>query len=102
LRAAAASAHTDSGKPLAAALDTTREPGARAATTPGEREPASILDNLSVGGTESRRLSGEPGEGIGLSIVKRLCEMLDATIDMQSVAEMGTGYRIFFPRHYSN
>jgi two-component sensor histidine kinase len=94
--------HTGSGKPLAAALDTTRESAARAATTPGEREPASILGNLLVGGTESRRLSGEPGGGIGLSIVKRLCEMLDTTIEMQSAAEVGTGYRIFFPRNYSN
>jgi hypothetical protein len=28
------------------------------------------------------------------SIVKRLCEMLDATIEMQSVAEVGTSFRI--------
>jgi signal transduction histidine kinase len=39
---------------------------------------------------------------MGLSIVKRLCEMLDATIEMQSVAEVGTSFRIFFPRHYNN
>jgi signal transduction histidine kinase len=63
---------------------------------------ACILGNLSVADTETRSLSGEPGEGTGLSIVKRLCEMLDATTEMQSVAEVGTGYRIFFPRHYSN
>jgi signal transduction histidine kinase len=72
------------------------------AATSGEREAASILGNLSVGGTESSSLRGEPGEGVGLSIVKRLCEMLDATIEMQSVAEVGTSFRIFFPRHYSN
>lgn len=93
--------HTESGKPLAAALDKHASRPARA-TTPGEREAASILDNLSVDGSETRSLRGEPGEGIGLSIVKRLCEMLDAAIETQSVAEVGTSFRIFFPRRYSN
>jgi signal transduction histidine kinase len=94
--------HTDSGQPLAAALDATREPAAEATTSPGERETASILGNLSPADAETRSLSGEPGEGIGLSIVKRLCEMLDATIEMKSVAEVGTSFHIHFPRHYSN
>ena len=94
--------HTGSGKPLAAALDSKRAPVEQTSTTPREREAASIPGNLSLGGTETRSLSGEPGEGIGLSIVKRLCEMLDATIEMQSVAAVGTSFRIFFPRHYSN
>jgi signal transduction histidine kinase len=92
--------HTDSGEPLAAALDK-HESVPSQATTPGERDAASILGNLSVGGTETRSVRGEPGEGIGLSIVKRLCEMLDATTEMQSVAQEGTSFRIFFPRHYS-
>lgn len=43
----------------------------------------------------------EAGEGIGLSIVKRLCELLDATIEMESVHEVGTTFRILFPRKYS-
>jgi signal transduction histidine kinase len=42
------------------------------------------------------------GEGIGLSIVKRLCELLDATVEMESVQDVGTTFRIFFPRHYSS
>jgi signal transduction histidine kinase len=42
------------------------------------------------------------GEGIGLSIVKRLCELLDATVQMESAAEVGTTFRILFPRHYSD
>ena len=71
--------HTDSGRPLAAALD--KHAHGLHATQP---------------------LSGEPGEGLGLSIVKRLCEMLDATIEMESVVNVGTSFRIYFPRHYSN
>jgi signal transduction histidine kinase len=92
--------HTDSGTPLAAALEK-HELLPSQTTTSDEREAASVLGNLSVGGTETRRMRGEAGEGVGLSIVKRLCEMLDAAIEMQSTAEVGTSFRIFFPRHYS-
>jgi signal transduction histidine kinase len=70
--------HTASGQPLAAAL----------AVSPEDR------------GTEILR--GDAGEGIGLSIVKRLCEMLDATIEMQAVKDQGTTFRILFPKHYAN
>ena len=96
--------HTDSGQPLAAALDTKSEPlqPSSAPTTPGQREAASVLGKRSVGGAPTRSPSGEVGEGIGLSIVKRLCEMLDATIEMQSVKDVGTTFRILFPRHYGN
>lgn len=42
----------------------------------------------------------QPGEGIGLSIVKRLCELLDASLEIASSAESGTTFRIVFPLHY--
>lgn len=42
----------------------------------------------------------KPGEGIGLSIVKRLCEMLDASLEMASSPETGTTFRIVLPCHY--
>jgi signal transduction histidine kinase len=41
-----------------------------------------------------------PGEGIGLSIVKRLCELLDASLEIASSAEIGTTFRVVFPRRY--
>ncbi len=41
------------------------------------------------------------GEGIGLSIVKRLCEMLDASLELESSDGEGTTFRIVFPRRYS-
>ncbi len=41
------------------------------------------------------------GEGIGLSIVKRLCELLDATVQVDSDGS-GTTFRIVFPRAYDN
>jgi signal transduction histidine kinase len=41
------------------------------------------------------------GEGIGLSIVKRLCELLDASLELETTAGQGTTFRVIFPRQYS-
>jgi signal transduction histidine kinase len=40
------------------------------------------------------------GEGIGLSIVKRLCELLDAGLELESTPGIGTTFRVSFPRQY--
>jgi signal transduction histidine kinase len=40
------------------------------------------------------------GEGIGLSIVKRLCELLDASVEFASSPETGSTFRVLFPRSY--
>lgn len=50
---------------------------------------------------DSRPAHQEPGEGIGLSIVKRLCEMLDATVEVESTPGMGTTFRVLLPRNYA-
>jgi signal transduction histidine kinase len=47
-----------------------------------------------------KSMRDETGEGIGLSIVKRLCELLDATIELNSQKDVGTTFRILFPRKY--
>ena len=95
--------HTSAGKPLAEALDVksetpqaleeAKEVGAARTETPASRAPA--------GANNSAMSQNETGEGIGLSIVKRLCDMLDATVETQSVADVGTTFRIRFPRQYS-
>lgn len=41
------------------------------------------------------------GEGIGLSIVKRLCEVLGATLELDTAPGHGTTIRIAFPLRYS-
>lgn len=53
-------------------------------------------------GTQTTTISThqKPGEGIGLSIVKRLCELLDASLEMISSVETGTTFRVVLPRSY--
>jgi light-regulated signal transduction histidine kinase (bacteriophytochrome) len=41
------------------------------------------------------------GEGIGLSIVKRLCELLDASLELETSPGTGTTFRVVFPRAYA-
>ena len=41
--------------------------------------------------------SVQPGEGIGLSIVKYLCELLRASLDVESQLGVGTLFRIRLP-----
>jgi signal transduction histidine kinase len=87
--------HSESGTPLAQALDTSAGNAPTASNTAPVAAPAA-----SVAAPRSAR--EETGEGIGLSIVKRLCELLDATLEVKSVKDVGTTFRILFPRHYSH
>jgi signal transduction histidine kinase len=57
-------------------------------------EPPTLLSALSEPAPEP------PGEGIGLAIVKRLCELLDAALELHAEPGKGTTFRIFFPRGY--
>ena len=92
--------HSDSGKPMAQALtaasNASQESGGGAAPTASSHLPTTQRSDA------GRPPRDETGEGIGLSIVKRLCELLDATIEMKSVKDVGTTFRILFPRHYAN
>jgi signal transduction histidine kinase len=92
--------HTGSGKPMAKALEDATQivPSASADTVTLTATTAPAMpDNSSpvVSPTHG------PGEGIGLSIVKRLCELLDASIEMESTPGLGTRFRILFPRAYA-
>jgi len=60
---------------------------------------------LAAPGDSSSRPKGahdQPGEGIGLSIVKRLCELFDASLEIASSAQTGTTFRVVFPRRYNS
>jgi signal transduction histidine kinase len=49
---------------------------------------------------DTRAVRQAAGEGLGLSIVKRLCELLDATVELASQPNVGTTFRILLPRRY--
>jgi two-component sensor histidine kinase len=76
-----------------------REAEEKTAVKEGKRP--SVLDQAAAGtGVVPGSGRQQAGEGIGLSIVKRLCELLDASIEMTSSAESGTTFRVVFPRDY--
>lgn len=71
----------------------------------GNSNAAPILAQMS-GGPEtplhtSRNSFHAPGEGVGLSIVKRLCELCHATLFADS-NENGSCFRVIFPANYRN
>jgi signal transduction histidine kinase len=85
--------HTSSGQPLATALEKADVSSPQSASTSSAPKAEYVRRDTS---------REEAGEGIGLSIVKRLCEMLDATIELKSEPNVGTSVRILFPRHYNS
>jgi signal transduction histidine kinase len=67
---------------------------------PGEHteSPPPLEQGVEPGRAGSRPAAlTEHGEGIGLSIVKRLCELLGAGIELESEPEQGTVFRLSFP-----
>ena len=94
--------HAGPGAPIAEALeDATQE--ARIVEKTGEskeQRDASKAERPVGAAADSRKVHQERGEGIGLAIVKRLSELLDATLEMTSVPEQGTTIRIVLPRRY--
>jgi K+-sensing histidine kinase KdpD len=52
--------------------------------------------------SRSRSWRQSPGEGVGLSIVKRLCELLDATLELETDTGDGCTFRVMIPRRYDD
>ncbi len=94
--------HTKSGTPLAGALERPDLPSLPCGTDRStDATGAKQINHLQQENKSGQSPIDEPGEGIGLSIVKRLCDMLDATIELKSEPNIGTSFRILFPRHYN-
>jgi signal transduction histidine kinase len=87
------------GSPLVGALEEATEAAEQATGAAGDvgevanSNPSPVADGPSI-------VRQEQGEGIGLSIVKRLAELLDATVEVQSDST-GTTFRVVLPRHYA-
>jgi len=82
--------------PAAPLEDAVLEATAEAKQAEADGDPAPTLPSQSDPDT----LRATAGEGIGLSIVKRLCELLDASLEMETSPGDGTTFRVIFPRRY--
>lgn len=71
-----------------------------------EAEAAGVVAHVEAGQAaaaatpDGPRAPQAPGEGIGLSIVKRLCALLDATLELESIPGAGCAFRVILPRTY--
>ena len=83
---------------LKEATASARESDEKAAAIQGE--VSHVLVPATGGPPVVRSSVAQPGEGIGLSIVKRLCELLDASLEVASSPDTGTTFRVVLPRHY--
>lgn len=95
---------TGSAGPLRGALKSATETAH--GLDPGEAKAAGGIPGSRAAGSGRAPVSPAggtvpSGEGIGLSIVKRLCEVLSATVELETAPGQGTTFRIFFPLRYS-
>lgn len=91
------------GAPLAEALKeaTAESQQVDERATEGELESAPAEPDP-AGPPAGHAACEDRGEGIGLSIVKRLCELLDAGIELESSPGEGTLFRVLLPRRYDD
>lgn len=86
--------HAGPGAPLATALQN--------ATDVAHEHDVPAPDTANFHAPDLRPVSQAAGEGIGLSIVKRLAELLDATIELESDPASGTVFKVLLPKHYQD
>jgi signal transduction histidine kinase len=86
--------HAGPGGPLAGALKDATDDSVAVEREAAGRPP---VPEARIDDRPDRQRSGE---GIGLSITKRLCELLDATLELESHIDKGTVFRVLFPRRY--
>jgi signal transduction histidine kinase len=92
--------HSGSGRPLTQALEKAQQQaeGVKAGGT--TETPAELTASAARVANSKSPVPGASGEGLGLSIVKRLCDLLDATIEVSAENGVGTTFRILLPRQY--
>jgi signal transduction histidine kinase len=96
--------HAGPGAPMTGALEAATEEGqhvqARAESSAPMPAPEDVEAHVARD-SDPRAVRQHRGEGIGLAIVKRLCELLDASIEVETKEGEGTTFRVVFPRHYA-
>jgi signal transduction histidine kinase len=96
--------HAGPGAPLAGALQEATKEAQHVEKQAAKEKGRSSLPEREppvAPAPDRRPVHQERGEGIGLSIVKRLCELLDASVELESKPREGTTFRVVFPRRYA-
>jgi signal transduction histidine kinase len=95
--------HAGPGAPMTGALEAATEEAqqleARAESHAARQAPQEVEAHVARDG-DLRPVRQHRGEGVGLAIVKRLCELLDASVEVETKEGQGTTFRVVFPRHY--
>ena len=86
--------------PLAAAISTASGQSSDVAQAERDGEVIHVAQEQAVTAATAGNDRRSGGEGIGLSIVKRLCTLLDATIQIDSQPHRGTRFTILLPLRY--
>ncbi|HEY0787889.1 MAG TPA: HAMP domain-containing sensor histidine kinase [Thermoanaerobaculia bacterium] len=81
---------------LQKATEVTQEANEMSTDRRREIAPAATLRSAS----DALPPSEQPGEGVGLSIVKRLCELLEGSLELATKPESGSTFRVILPRRY--
>jgi signal transduction histidine kinase len=93
--------HAGPGAPIAEALEAATQEAAEVERDEGIPAVASTaFDAIAGAKPDPRPVHQVRGEGVGLSIVKRLCDLLDASVEVESAADEGTAFRVMLPRTY--
>lgn len=92
----------DSNAPLARQLYEATQTAHAAEDLHGQDSSEGDLPIAPTVPTQSSTLptSQLPGEGVGLSIVKRLCELLDASLELETSPGKGSTFRVVLPLRY--
>jgi len=85
--------HAGPGAPIVNSLNPS------AANEPQDEAPDS--DVAAAGDADERPIHQTQGEGLGLAIVKRLCDLLDAMVEIDTGIDRGTTVRVLLPRRYA-
>ena len=94
---------SSSEAPLAHAIEESTLEAAAVEQSAGEGSqptPSSESSSETSRALFRRGVAQPPGEGVGLAIVKRLCELLDATLELKTDLGQGSVFRVVLPRSY--
>ena len=72
------------------------------AETSGEDQGDAVTSASTLASHSSAVVRDQPGEGVGLSIVKRLCDLLGAGLEFATEPGQGSTFRVTLPRSYGD